>query len=81
MVTRLYSAWTGTPGHVGSDLPNDWSEAEVALRQRSQDRRERTQYNTTLVARAWDWLLKTFGDDVVHEELSIRFVVELYLDS
>lgn len=79
--TTVFSSWTGTRGVANECLPEDWEEARIQLEEHHQKPNSHTEYNATLVARAWEWLIREFGNDAEHEELSFKFVVELYLDS
>ena len=78
------SNWTGTRGIVDDGLPDDWDEAYAIV---SKDcgqpccNRQSQDYTPIIVQRAWEWLLREFGEEAAHADLSIRFVVELYLES
>ena len=78
VITR--SVWTGTRGIQDSGLPDDWEEAQAQLG-KSDHSQSHFDYTPTVVERAWAWLIKTFGDEAAHADLSVRFVVELYLES
>ena len=77
---KARDTWTGRDGVIGHDLPDDVDEAMELLKRRC-GAPKKTQYNSKLIARAWEWLLREFGDEVDHENLTVRFMVELYLDS
>lgn len=69
---------------LGDGLSDDPAEALAELNRRHEVHlaaRKRTEYTPVLVARAWEWMLKEFGDGSDLEALTIDQLVELYLDS
>lgn len=84
--TLARSNWTGTRGIVDGGLPDDWDEAfAIVSRNCGQpccnNSQSQFDYTPTIVQRAWEWLLREFGQEVEHANLSVRDVVELYLES
>lgn len=80
--TIVRSQWTGTRGVLDAGLPDDWDEAYSIVSRNSYSCKEPSfDYTPAIVQRAWDWLLREFGEEAAHADLTIKFVVELYLDS
>ena len=81
MARQIIGAWTRTPA-VADGLPDDWDEAfKIVSSNCTQAKTRFFDYTPRIVERAWAWLLKEFGQEAEHASLSVRDVVELYLDS
>ena len=71
--------WTGTLGRVGAEFA-DFNEAEEFYRN-FDAKKPPNEFSSKVLARAWEWILREFGDEAGHAKLTVTEVVELYLDS
>ncbi|MSR78958.1 MAG: hypothetical protein EXS59_02320 [Candidatus Taylorbacteria bacterium] len=61
MAVIMKNPITGTRGVLVSDLPEDWNEAEMELKERTCDREDN--YSPQFVAAVWVWGSKELGKD------------------
>ena len=71
--------WTGTRGTVLRQL-RDWDE-ELSFSRQASSISSEMDFTPVIVARAWDWFRKFFPEDARTGEVTVKLVVELWLDS